>query len=92
MLAFIIAVVAGFLTPAAEDALAKPIEAMIRKHIVLEPGERRVLAFVLVMLVAGIAANLLDSGSPFWVILGGALGYFGTRLVAAARAAMDARR
>lgn len=92
MLGFVVAVVAGFLTPAAEEALARPVERVLRPHILLEPGESRVLAFVLVMLLAGIAANLLDSGSPFWVILGGALGYFGTRLVAAARAAMDARR
>ena len=40
---------------------------------------------------AGVIASLLDSGSAFWMILGGALGYFATRLVAAARAAMDAR-
>lgn len=92
MLGFVVAVVAGFLTPAAEEALARSVERILRPHILIEPDERRLLAFVLVLLLAGIAANLLDSGSPFWVILGGALGYFGTRLVAAARRAMDARR
>jgi type IV secretory pathway TrbD component len=92
MLGFVVAVVAGFLTPAAEETLARPVERALREHILLDQGERRLLAFVLVMLLAGVAANLLNSGSPFWVILGGALGYFGTRLVAAARRVLDARR
>ena len=50
------------------------------------------LAFIVAMLAAGVIGSLLDSGSAFWMILGGALGYFATRLVAAARAAMDARK
>lgn len=92
MLGFVLAVVAGFLTPAAEDTLAKPVASALSSYILLEPGERRLLAFMLVMLIAGIAANLLDSGGPFWVILGGSVGYFATRLIAAARGAMDARK
>ena len=89
MLGFIIAVVAGFLTPYAETPLAKPVEALMRDHIRLEPGELRVLTFILVMVLAGVASNLLASGSTFWVILGGGLGYFGTRLVAAVQGAMN---
>lgn len=91
MLGFIVAVIAGFLTPYAETPLARPVASLMGEHIKLEPGEMRVLAFILVMLLAGVASNLLHSGSTFWVILGGALGYFGTRLVAAAQGAMDKR-
>jgi len=52
----------------------------------------RLLSFILVMLIAGIVAELLDSGSAFWIILGGALGYFALRLVAAAQAFLEQRR
>lgn len=91
MLGFITAIIAGFLTPYAETPLAKPVAALLGGRLRLEPGELRVLAFILVMLLAGIASNLLNSGSTFWVILGGGLGYFGTRLVAAAQDMMDKR-
>jgi hypothetical protein len=50
------------------------------------------LAFVIAMLVAGVVGALLDSGSAFWMILGGALGYFGARLVTAVRTALEARK
>ncbi len=91
MLGFIIAVVAGFLTPYAETPLARPVAAVMGDRVPLEAGELRVLAFIIVMLLAGVAANLLHSGSAFWIILGGAVGYFGTRLVSAAQGAMDKR-
>lgn len=92
MLAFLIALLAGFLTPHAEAPLARPLAALMGDKLTLEPGETRVLSFILVMLLAGIAAELLDSGSTFWVILGGGLGYFALRLVAAAQTVLDQRR
>lgn len=92
MLGFIIAVIAGYLTPAAEDTLAKPVEAALRNYITVEPGERRLLSFILVMMIAGVAATLLDSSNAFWIMTGGAIGYFGTRLVAAARQMRDDRK
>lgn len=92
MFGFVAALVAGFLTPHAEEGLARPLAARMERQVQLEPGELRLLSFILMMLIAGIAAEIFDSGSPFWVILGGGLGYFGTRLVAAARTAMDERR
>ncbi len=92
MLGFIVAAVAGFFTPQLEAPLARPIARMLEQHITLEAAETRLIAFIVAMLGAGIVASLLDSGSAFWMILGGALGYFATRLVAAARAAMDARK
>jgi hypothetical protein len=91
MFGFILGLVAGFLTPHAEGPLARPLSKAIAPYVTLEAGELRVLSFILVMLLAGIGAELLHSGSTFWVILGGGLGYFGTRLVAAARSAYDGR-
>lgn len=92
MLGFIVAVVAGFLTPYAEAPLARPLVGLLEGRIRIEAGELRLVAFIIVMLLAGLAAVLLASGSTFWVMLGGTLGYFGTRIVAAIREAIDARR
>jgi len=91
MLGFIVAAVAGFIVPQLEAPVARPLARMLEKHITLEAAETRLLAFIVAMLGAGVIGSLLHSGSAFWMILGGALGYFGTRLVAAARAFMDAR-
>jgi hypothetical protein len=91
MLGFIVAVVAGWLTPAVEAPLARPLAKALAPRILVEPGEMRALAFMIVMLAAGIVAELLDSGSAFWVILGGAIGFFGTRLLAALRAVIEGR-
>ena len=92
MLGFLAAIVAGFVTPQLEAPLARPLARKMEKYITLEASETRLIAFILAMLAAGVASALLASGSTFWVILGGALGYFGTRLVAAAREVMDARK
>ena len=91
MLGFIIAAVAGFLAPQLEGPVANPIVKAMQDHIKVEPAETRLIAFMVAMLVAGIAAALLNSGTPFWIILGGVLGYFGTRLFEAGKKAMDAR-
>jgi len=85
LLGFIIAVIAGFLTPHAEQPLARPLARALGGAIRLEAGEMRLLSFMLMMLLAGLASALLSSGSAFWVMLGGALGYFATRLMEAAR-------
>jgi hypothetical protein len=92
MLGFIIAVVAGFLTPYAEAPLARPVARFLGDRIKVEDSEMRALAFMIVMLGAGIGAAVLQSGMTFWVILGGMIGYFGTRIVAALREMIEARR
>ncbi len=85
MLGFIIAVIAGFLTPHAEAPLARPLSRALGGAIRFETGEIRLLAFMIMMVLAGLASALLSSGSAFWVILGGALGYFALRLLDAAQ-------
>lgn len=92
MLGFLAAIVAGFVTPQLEAPIARPLARKMEKYITLEASETRLIAFIIAMLAAGIVASLLDSGGAFWIVLGGALGYFGTRLVAAIREMMDARK
>ncbi len=92
MLGFIIAAAAGFLTPQLEGPLGGPVIKAMEGHIPVEPGEKRLIAFMLAMLCAGIAAALLNTGTPFWIMLGGVLGYFGTRIVDAGKKAADARK
>lgn len=92
MLGFLVAIVAGFLTPHAEAPLARPLARAAERWITLEAGEVRLVAFALMLLAAGLIAVLLGSGNAFWIVLGGTLGYFGTRILAAAREAIDARR
>ena len=91
MLGFLVALVAGFVTPQLDAPVAGPLARMLGKYMTIDVTETRLLSFMVAMLVAGIVSVLLASGSTFWVILGGTLGYFATRIVAAAREAMDAR-
>ncbi len=82
MWGFIVAVIGGLVVQPAEDLLAKPVARFIAPVVKIEPGEMRLLSFLLVMLIVGIIAALLDSGSAFWIVLGGMIGLFGRRLVA----------
>jgi hypothetical protein len=91
MLGFIIAVVAGFLAKYADEPLVRPLVGLLHGKIEIEPGETRLIGFMIVMLLAGVGAELLHSGSTFWLILGGVLGYFATRLLAAVKSAIDGR-
>lgn len=91
MWGFIVAVIAGLATRQAEEPLARPLSRLIAPVVKVEPDEIRLFAFILVMLIAGILSELLHSGSTFWVILGGALGYFGMRLVSFVKAQIDGR-
>lgn len=92
MLGFIVSVVAGFVVPHLEGPIGRPVARFLAKHITLEEAETRLITFVIAMMGAGVVASLLDSGSMFWMTFGGALGYFGQRLVAAGKTAMDNRK
>lgn len=89
MWGFIVAVIGGLVVAPAEDALAKPVAKFISPVVKVEPGEMRALSFALVMLIVGIIAALIHSGTAFWVILGGVLGLFGQRLYVWGRGLID---
>jgi hypothetical protein len=91
MIGFIVAVVAGWLTPMLEAPLARPLARAMGPRILVEPGEMRALSFIIAMLAAGVVAELLDSGSAFWVILGGTIGIFASRLAALLRKVIEGR-
>ncbi|PRY78928.1 hypothetical protein CLV80_103258 [Yoonia maritima] len=90
MFGFIIAAAAGFLTPQIETIIA-PFVKGIEEHIVIAETEKRLVAFMVAMLIAGIASAILYSGTAFWVVAGGVLGYFGTRIVEAVKKFFDER-
>ncbi|MEL6683578.1 MAG: hypothetical protein AAFQ09_13220 [Pseudomonadota bacterium] len=91
MFGFIIAVAAGFFTPLIGGPLVDPIVKALGNHITIEAHERPLVAFMLALLIAGIASAVLVSGTPFWIILGSILGYFGSRIVEAAKKFMATR-
>ena len=91
MLGFIVAVAAGFFTPHIEGPVARPLAKALGKHIKLESSETRLLAFIAALLGGCVAASLLNSGSAFWITLGAAIGYFGSRLMAAVQKLLDER-
>ncbi|MGZ9809704.1 hypothetical protein ACXN5S_04510 [Pseudoroseicyclus sp. H15] len=84
MLAFLFGLVAGFLTPHAEEPLAAPLVRAAKGKVAFEPGEQRLLSFILCLLIAAVLLMIVSWGSPFWLVLGAGLGYFATRLIAAA--------
>lgn len=92
MLGFLVAVAAGYLSDRAEKPLARPLAETLRPWIAVDEAEMRPLSFMLCLLLAGLLAELLHSGTPFWVILGGVLGYFGSRIIAAVQGEMERRK
>lgn len=92
MLGFLLAIAAGFLTPYLEGPLARPLAKAVSGFVPVGPEELRLLSFMIAMIGAGVAANLLNSGATFWVILGGVIGYFLTRIVDGLKTALDQRR
>jgi hypothetical protein len=91
MIGFIIAVIAGLLTPQAEAAIARPLAKALPQPLAIETGEMRALAFIVVMLIAAVLAQILDSGSVLGVMVGGALGFFGLRIFAMIKSAIDGK-
>ena len=91
MFGFIISIGAGFAAPFLEQPLAKPVAKAVDKWVKIDEGELTLLAFMIAMLFAAILCSFFGTGSTFGVIVGGILGYFGSRIVEAAKSAMDNR-
>ncbi len=92
MLGFLIAAVAGFLTPQLEGPVAGPVVKALEGHIPIAANERRLIAFMAALLAAAVLAAAFDSGSVIGVIVGGILGYFGTRIFEVLKKIIDGRR
>ncbi|PUB13244.1 hypothetical protein [Yoonia sediminilitoris] len=90
MLGFLIAAVAGYLTPQLEDSVGDPIVKMLRRYMAVDPGEKRLVTFMVLLLAVAVLAIFAHSGSPFWLILGAIVGYFGPRLFNAGKKQIDA--
>ena len=83
MFGFIIALAAGFVTPTLEESLARPVAKALAPRIPVQPNEMRLLAFMIAMLIAVLIAGIFSTGSPLGLLVGGILGYFGQRIIAA---------
>ena len=92
MLAFLIALVAGLLTPQSTQSVARPLADRSEPWVKVETAEMALLGYAVALVLAGLVVALLGGGSPFWFALGGALGVFAKRLVAAGRTEIDRRR
>ena len=92
MFGFLIAVVAGFLTPHLEQPLARPVIRALDRFLPIEPGEHRLIAFMIAVLAAAVVSALLDTGSTFGVVLGAVIGYFALRLSTLIKAQIDKPR
>lgn len=92
MWGFIVAIIGGLVVAPAEDLLAKPVARLIAPVAKVEDSEMRALSLAIVLLIVGIIAELIHSGTPFWVILGAILGLFGQRLYTWTRGAIEKRR
>ncbi|MBT0956360.1 hypothetical protein IV417_03085 [Alphaproteobacteria bacterium KMM 3653] len=90
LLSFIIAALAGALTPVVEPhlgkLLAKALEGVLPEGEGLEPRELRVIAFALMLILASVVLALLGvDSSLFWAALGGGLGVCALRIIAVFR-------
>jgi len=92
MLGFLIAVAAGAVTPMIEGPVARPVAQAMANNFELAEGELRVLAFMIAMVAAGVLCALLGSGSALGLAFGGALGYFGLRLLRVLQGVIEGRR
>ncbi len=92
MFGFLIAVAMGAVTPMLEGPLARPVAKSLSERIDLTEGELRAIAFMIAMIIAGVLCALFSSGSALGLAVGGALGYFGARLVKLLQGIMAGKR
>lgn len=83
MIGFIIALAAGFAAPHLDESVTRRLLATLSGRMKIDPGEVRIISFMLAMLGAGLVATLLSSGTPVFIVLGGIIGYFATPILLA---------
>ncbi|MBU2993763.1 hypothetical protein Q4555_11995 [Octadecabacter sp. 1_MG-2023] len=92
MFGFLIALIAGGVTPMLEGPIARPIAGMLSDSIELAEGELRTLAFMVAMIIAGVLCAVFSTGTPLSLAIGGTLGYFGMRLLRWGQRALENRK
>ncbi|MEM1233012.1 MAG: hypothetical protein AAGH70_02705 [Pseudomonadota bacterium] len=89
MLAFIIALAAGFVSRMVKEPLVGGLESVLMDKIDISTEEALAMSYALCMLIAGVVIALSGSGvSAFVVLLGGLIGLFATEIYAAIRKAI----
>ena len=91
MFGFIISIGAGYLTPYLEQPLAKPVAAAVDKWIHIKDVEITLLAFMFAMIIAALFCAFFNTGGALGILVGGGLGYFGSRIVAAIKKVIENR-
>ena len=92
MFGFLIALIAGGVTPMLEAPVARPIARMMGNNVELADGELRALAFMVAMIGAGVLCAVFSTGTPLSLAIGGTLGYFGMRLLRWAQRVIEDRK
>ncbi|MEL6548700.1 MAG: hypothetical protein AAFQ54_00490 [Pseudomonadota bacterium] len=89
MLAFILAIAAGFASRLVQEPLVGALEKVLLDKIDIKTEDALALSYAVCLLVVGILVALSASTvSAFAILLGGLLGLFGTEIVAAIRKAI----
>ena len=92
MFGFLIAVIAGAVTPMIEAPLARPVARLMGENFDVKDTEMRALAFMIAMVAAGVLCSVFNSGSALGLAVGGTLGYFATRLLHTAQRVIEDKR
>jgi len=91
MIGFLIAMAGGALAPMIEEPVTRPVARAMGTKVEVADGEIRLLSFMIAMFAAGFACAVLEIGSPLGLAVGGALGYFGTRVFTFLKGIIDAK-
>lgn len=92
MLEFLIAIAGGFAVPYLDKPVSEPAAKAIEGAIKVEQAEIRLLSLLIAMLATGLVIAAIGHISAFGFGLGIGLGYFGLRIVAAVRRAVEGRK
>lgn len=92
MLGFLIAVAAGAATPFLEGPVARPVARALGAQIKITEPELRTLAYIIALIGAALICAVLNVGSMLGLVVGGALGYFGLRLLRWLQRVIKAKR
>lgn len=86
MFGFLIAIAAGFMAPHLVQPVARPVALQLRRFFAVEDAEMTAIAVMCAAIGGAVVASIFDTGSPIGLSVGVFVGYFATRIFAAANA------